>query len=139
MIANSSRRRRTLFCRGNRKKGARGRKEEAARKFPTRGRIPDRADGGAMRGRDSRAYLRELDPRWATWQILPTQMPNHWRVDFREFGKILGCQVQMPNRWRCSYICLPYPFAHVEKVDYLCLPVNFSFWNSTFKLNYNFK
>ena len=53
MIANSSRRRRALFCRGNRKKGARGRKEEAAREET------DRADLGG----DARTQLARISTR----------------------------------------------------------------------------
>ena len=59
MIANSSRRRRALFCRGNRKKGARGRKEEAGRKFPTRGRKQIAQTGGG----DARTQLARIFAR----------------------------------------------------------------------------
>ena len=64
------------------------------------------ATGHARWGEDARgrqrAKIRSPGKILPTLPNLPTGMPNDWRLLFRVFGKILGCQLLLPNDWICS-------------------------------------
>ena len=60
----------------------------------------------ASAGEVPRGRMRRGRPRTnlrSRGKNLPTGMPNDWRLFFRVFGKILGCQVLLPNDWSCLY------------------------------------
>ena len=61
---------------------------------------------GRMRRGRPRTNLCSRGKNLPTLPNLPTGMPNDWRLFFRVFGKILGCQVLLPNDWSC-YACRP--------------------------------
>ena len=64
------------------------------------------ATGHARAGEDARgrqrAKIRSPGKILPTLPNLPTGMLNDWKLLFRVFGKILGCQLLLPNDWSCS-------------------------------------